>query len=235
MKKIGRPFILAILVVGILAIVTFELPTTYQSRVSTALQVLFMGFLAVVTAYYADKTAEISESTKKQAKATATSVAEMVKQRQLSTQPWVFPALFLEQETSGPGGALYEEAPPSLVSFRNLGNGAAINVEVTVSEESTVPSKAMILVIQEAWKRRQLGVTQKRSGPTWPFIDRGQRVLWVNAFESPKEGETGIILVEYRDIYGTEFLSGWAYRFARVQGERLALTPGEPLYPVSRS
>jgi hypothetical protein len=49
------------------------------------------------------------------------------------------------------------------------------------------------------------------------------------------KGDAGLILVEYNDIYGREFLSGWEYTISEVDGKRLALVARTPIYPIERS
>lgn len=82
----------------------------------------------------------------------------------------------------------------------------------------------------------------RRTGPRWAFLKVDAQVNWLTAFEGPTKGEKGLILVEYRDIYGREFLSGWEYRIesqirqTEVLGahEELILVPGAPIYPTER-
>lgn len=141
----------------------------------------------------------------------------MRKQRYLASQPWVFPKLVTDE------GQFADPRTPLL--FMNVGNGLAIDLKPFISDGD-------VAKIQDEWRHRTGPSDSRRTGPRWSALKAGTSISWPGAFEDPRTGP-GVIGIEYQDIYGREFLSGWAYRIGKVD-ERLALVPDTPLLPVER-
>lgn len=220
MNKDGWIFLgLACLAVIVGILIAFAVPEQSIQRIATGANIALVAGLFLVTAFYAMKTSHIARETRKQVDATIASVNEMQKQRYLTSQPWVFPKLVMDEG---------QFANPVPLLFMNVGNGPAIDLKPFISDGKADN-------IQDEWRRRTGPSDSRRIGPTWSTLKAGTSISWTRAFEDPISGSAGVIAVEYRDIYGREFLSGWAYRIEKVENERLALIPGIPLFPLERT
>lgn len=220
MSKDGRFLVgFACLAAIVGALIAFVVPEHNVQRIAIGANIALVAGLFLVTAFYAMKTSNIARETRQQAEATIASVDEMRKQRYLASQPWVLPKLVTDEG---------QFADPAPLLFMNVGNGPAIDLKPFISDGD-------VTKIQDEWRHRTGPSDSRRTGPCWAALKAGTSMPWARAFEDPRSGSAGVIAVEYRDIYGREFLSGWAYRIEKVENERLALTPGIPLFPVERT
>jgi hypothetical protein len=218
-------FLIALLIL-VLAMIVLTVPESAFPKVSASADTLLIGLLLMVTGFYAQKTKEIADKTSQQVEATMASVSEMEEHRYLGSQPWVFPSLITDRGD-------YARTYP--VIFVNFGKGPALDLRPAISSGSADR-------VVDEWVRRTGPSDSRRTGPRWAFLKVDAQVNWLTAFEGPTKGEKGLILVEYRDIYGREFLSGWEYRIesqirqTEVLGahEELILVPGAPIYPTKR-
>ncbi len=149
------------------------------------------------------------------AHATRASVSEMEKQRRLASQPWVFPKLvFNEGQTVHPS-----------IHFENVGNGPAIKLKpfIIQGNESELQAK---------WTDQFRPSNFERIHP-FTFLKAGSSILWQYGYpESLTSNAAAIIGVEYQDIYGDIFQSGYVHEVRSVRPGDISLNPITPLFPV---
>lgn len=169
--------------------------------IATTVNAFLVGILAYITWKYTRETAKIARATEASAKATIGLAEGTVKQRHLSSAPWVFPDLQSGQVISGAD-----------IVLRNFGNGPALMLRAFMAQGVREQ------IISE-WKRRQ-GPTGSVTGE-YRFAalsPAGPAANWRHAFGTASRGEKGMLLVEYRDIYGNECLSGFEYQILDQDG-----------------
>ncbi len=152
-------------------------------------------------------------------KALVAQVDELREQRYAGFQPWVLPMLEVDQDTPVDAHGL---------GFHNYGNGAAIDLRLFINDGTAIQT------VNE-WQQRTRLSGVEMYGPRWSVLRAGQGNSWRGVIESQTDGTEGLVLVEYRDIYGREFLSGWEYRVNKRHGAEFVLIKGSPIYPVGRT
>lgn len=162
--------------------------------------------------------ARAAQAQEESQKALVAQVDELEKQRRLGSQPWIFPQL------TTTGGTPVE---PYNLAFVNVGNGPAIDLTPLISGGKATS-------ISRAWQVTGTLEGRLEYGPRWPVLKAGEAVPCPGTLGNPSNGAAGSIVVEYTDIYGDKFLSGWEYMIAKSDGDRLVLVAGSPIYPVKR-
>ena len=146
------------------------------------------------------------------------SAQEMVEQRYIGAQPWLFPNL---------GAARQSVNAPGTIPLTNYGNGPAIKVAVFFTD-------SLVETVRSDWVEQTGPSGSSRSGPTWPVISSQHKVVWRETGISQAKGSKGTIVITYQDIYGREFISGWGVRIEENE-DWPVLIPQEPLFPSKRT
>jgi hypothetical protein len=107
------------------------------------------------------------------------------------------------------------------IPLKNFGNGPALKLRAIIVQGFTDQ-------IVAEWKRGQGPNGSVRGEFKFAALSAGGMANWEHAFETHPKGEKGLLLVEYRDIYGDVSLSGYEYRIDDIDGN-LKVVPTEPI------
>ncbi len=184
---------------------------TYIIGPADFVQIILIFGLVLATTLYAFSAA-------KQANASVKMAEEMREQRLTISQPLLFPD-FTE--------ATFPE--PGKIWFDNLGSGPAVRLEIKIAY--SIPN-----VVKSAWNERtgQYGSLAGVHGANWNVVKADGRVACQPELTECHPGNIGTAFVEYSDIYGRRFLSGWGYRCEKDSKGDVTLLPTEPIYPIVR-
>ncbi|MBE9502231.1 MAG: hypothetical protein KAX23_06090 [Dehalococcoidia bacterium] len=172
-------------------------------------QIMLMVGLVAVTGVYALSAA-------RQANASTKMAQEMREQRFTVSQPLVFPDF------------PYARFPnPGEIWFHNLGNGPALDLKITIAYSAAD-------VVKRAWVQRTGQYGSKVNGPERSIAPSADRFSWRPELSELHPGNIGTVFIEYSDIYGRSFLSGWGYRCEKDSKGDLTLQPTDPIYPIVR-
>ncbi len=115
-----------LLTTGVLIIVLSILILIEKLDFAQAIQITITFVLALITYTYVTRTKDIAEATRQQAEASVKMAEEMEAQRIMAARPVIVPRDTYESNAS--------DSPPEFTGFElyNLGNGPAIEIEISV-------------------------------------------------------------------------------------------------------
>ena len=209
MSRFGWIFIVLAVLVVAAGIATLFVDVAQLQRVAFVIETMILGGLFLVTAYYANKTSDIAEATRK--------LAEEAKEQRLAMwEPLIQPYVRVPEQIVV---TIRENKPGLEIICANEGQGYAYKIKpiVILNRDASYCS--------DAWDRGQHPGNEPRTmtRESWPDIPPTTSQKWqIDA----RGADNYVAAVLYKDRFGRQFISGYGFRM-----EQDGIRPTEAIPP----